>query len=116
MIALNNAYFFSHENILALGGDVHGVTFLHDVDGHTVRAVLVQYPDAAGANESLQALCRSRVLRNAVLRGTSCVGESRRGHGGAKVDADVLVIVLDADTPARVTAILAALPLHGDVR
>ncbi len=53
MGAINNIFFISHENILNLNGEAEGITFLLPMGKENIRIVIIRYPNAELAKESI---------------------------------------------------------------
>ncbi|MBW2038370.1 MAG: hypothetical protein JRI46_02060 [Deltaproteobacteria bacterium] len=113
MIALNNAYFLSHQNVLSLGEGAEGITFKYTPGAQPLRAIMVRYPGSPQADEAFQAFCSSKVIKEGVLKDGVFGGKSRRGYGGAKLVGDLLVLVFDGKDPRIVTNVLKSLPHKG---
>ncbi len=113
MIALNNAYFLSHQNVLSLGEDAEGITFQYAPDNRPLRVIMVRYPGLHQAEEAFQSFCTSEVIKEGTMKDGVFLGKSRRGYGGAKTAGDLLVLVLDGKDPRIVTKALGSLPHKG---
>ena len=113
MIALNNAYFLSHQNVLAMGQGAAGVTFKYTLDGQTLRVIMVRYPGRPQAEEAIQSLAASEVIKEGTLKDGAVLGKSRRGFGGAKVSQDILILILDGRDPRHITRALKVLAHKG---
>jgi hypothetical protein len=116
MIALNNAYFLSHQNVLSLGGDAEGITFQYTIAHGPFRAIMVRYGDPSRATEAFEHFCASAVIKKGVQKEGIFLGKSRRGYGGAKVGEDLVVLVLDGKDPRSITKVLGSLPHKGGSR
>ena len=116
MIALNNVYFLSHENVLSLGNGAEGVTFRYMQESESLRVIMVRYRDAAQSEKSFRTLCSSGLIKNGRSKDGVCSGRSRRGYGAAKVDGNLVLLVLDGKDPETVAAALNALPHKGGAR
>lgn len=113
MIALNNAYFLSHQDVLSLGGGAEGITFQYALDTQPLRVIMVRYPDSPRAENAFQIFCVSRTIKDGVVKDGVFQGTSRRGYGGVKVTGDLMILVLDGEGPGVVTRALASLPYEG---
>ena len=111
-IALNNAYFLSHQNVLALQGEAEGITFQYKPEGQFLRVIMVRYPTGPLAEEAFQSLLASDVIEGAI-KNKILLGKSKRGYGGATVVDDFLIMVLDGAGPKAVTSALKSLAQSG---
>ncbi|MBN1813275.1 MAG: hypothetical protein JXA14_15675 [Anaerolineae bacterium] len=60
-LSIQNEIWLGGENILGLSPDTDGVLGRYEIDGATVRLLLVEYPDAASASAGLMALQGSEI-------------------------------------------------------
>jgi hypothetical protein len=112
-IALNNAYFLSHQDILALQAGAEGITFQYKPQAHPLRVIMVRYPSNTLAEEALQSLRASDVLKENTMKNEIFLGKSRRGYGGAIVAGDRVILVLDGTEPQAVTRAVRSLAQSG---
>ncbi len=112
-IALNNAYFLSHQDVLALRGGAEGVTFQYKPQAQPFRVIMVRYPSNTLAEEALQCLQASDVLKESTMKNKTFLGKSRRGYGGATVAGDRVILVLDGAGPQAVTRTVRSLAQSG---
>jgi len=110
MIALNNAYFLSHQNVLSLGEGVEGITFKYLQENQPLRVVMVRYPGSPQAEKAFQSFCASGVIKEGILKDEGFLGKSRRGYGGVKLVEDLLILVLDGKDLRTVKRALRTLP------
>jgi hypothetical protein len=113
MIALNNSYFLSHQNVLSLGEGCEGITLQYMPETRPLRVILVRYPDHPQAEEAFQSFQASGVIKEGALKEDLFLGESRKGYGGAKIEGDLVILVLDGATLQSVTRALRSLPATG---
>jgi hypothetical protein len=116
MIALNNSYFLSHQDVLSLGKATEGITFQYKPEAQPLRVIMVRYPDRPQAEEAFQSLQASEVITEGALKEGFFLGKSRRGYGGAAVAGDLVILVLDGAKPQTVTRALRSLPATGGQR
>ncbi|UCC66538.1 MAG: hypothetical protein JSW32_00925 [Deltaproteobacteria bacterium] len=114
MIALNNAYFLSHQNVLSLRGDGEGITFKYTIADGPFRVIMVRYGDPPRATEAFEHFCASGVIKKGAQKEGIFLGKSRRGYGGTKVTGDLMVLVLDGKDPATIKRVMRSLPHEGD--
>ncbi len=95
-VALNNVYFLSHDNVLSLQPGVSGITFAYPAAGEEARIIMVQYPDTQAAETAFDRLCAATAFKQAQVAGPVCSGQTRNGHGGARLQADRIALILDA--------------------
>jgi hypothetical protein len=108
-IALNNSYFLSNENVLSLGRDVEGISFQYKPEMQPLRVIMVRYPGRSQAEEAFKSLRAAEVIKKGSMKEGLFLGKSRKGYGGAFVDGDRIVLVLDGKTPRIVTRALRSL-------
>jgi hypothetical protein len=113
MIALNNSYFLSHQNVLSMGEGCEGITLQYKPDTQPLRVILVRYPGRPQAEEAFQSLQASEVIKEGTFKEGLFLGKSRKGYGGATVAGDLVIVVLDGATPQSVTRALRSLPATG---
>lgn len=113
MIALNNSYFLSHQNVLSLGEGCEGVTLQYTPEAQPLRVILVRYPGRPQAEEAFQSFQASEVIKEGELKEGLFLGKSRKGYGGAKIEGDIVIVVLDGATLQSVTRALRSLPATG---
>jgi hypothetical protein len=113
MIALNNSYFLSHQNVLSLGEGTEGVTVQYAPDTQPLRVIMVRYPGRSQAEEAFQSFQASEVIKEGALTEGLFLGKSRKGYGGAKIEGDLVIVVLDGATLQSVTRALRSLPGTG---
>ena len=113
MIALNNSYFLSHQNVLSLGEGCEGVTLQYTPETRPLRVLLVRYPGRPQAEEAFQSFQASEVIKEGELKEGLFLGKSRKGYGGAKIEGDIVIVVLDGATLQSVTRALRSLPATG---
>jgi len=113
MIALNNSYFLSHENVLSLGEGCEGITLQYAPETQPFRVIMVRYPDRPQAEAAFQSLQASGVIKEGTFKEGLFLGKSRKGYGGATVAGDLLILVLDGATLQSVTRALRSLPATG---
>jgi hypothetical protein len=113
MIALNNSYFLSHENVLSLGEGCEGITLQYAPEKQPLRVIIVRYPDRPQAEEAFQSFQASGVIKEGVFEEGLFLGKSRKGYGGAKIEGDLVIMVLDGATLQSVTRALRSLPAPG---
>ena len=105
-IALNNAYFLSHKNVLSLETGVEAVTYTVDPKTETGQVIIVRYPDAKRAYTVFQELSQSKVIKNGKSQNMIYSGQSRRGFAGAKQENEYLVLAMDLENREVVLNIL----------
>ena len=109
MIALNNAYFLAHQNVLSLGeGAAEGVTFAYTHGGGRVRAIIVRYGTSEVAKDVVRTLVESGILRDPVGDNVRA-GKTRRGYGAATTRNGLVLVVLDAAGREQAAAALDSL-------
>jgi hypothetical protein len=113
MIALNNSYFLSHQDVLSLGKDAEGITFQYQPEAQPLRVIMVRYPGRPQAEEAFQSIQTSEVIKEGALKEGLFLGKSRRGYGGATVAGDLVILVLDGAKLQTVTRALRSLPARG---
>jgi hypothetical protein len=113
MIALNNSYFLSHQNVLSLGEGSEGITLQYKPETQPLRVILVRYPGRPQAEDAFQSLQASGVIKEGALKEGFFLGKSRKGYGGATVTGDLVIVVLDGTTLQSVTRVLRSLPATG---
>jgi len=113
-IALNNAYFFSHQNVLALHGEAEGITFQYKPEGQSLRVIMVRYATGSLAEQAFQSLQASNVITEGTINNKTFVGKSRRGSGGGTVVDNLLIVVLDGAGPKAVASALRSLAQRVD--
>lgn len=112
-IALNNAYFLSHQDVLTLQAGTEGITFQYKPQAQPLRVIMVRYPTGPLAEEAFQSLRASDVLKEGTMKNEIFLGKSRRGYGGATVVGDLLIVVLDGAGPQAVTRAVRSLAQSG---
>ena len=112
-IALNNAYFLSHQDVLALQGEAEGITFQYKPEGQSLRVIMVRYPTGPLAEEAFQSLQASDVIKVGTMKNEVFLGKSRRGYGGATVAGDLVILVLDGAGLKAATSALRSLAQSG---
>jgi hypothetical protein len=112
-IALNNAYFLSNQDVLALHGGAEGITFPYKPETQPLRVIMVRYPTGSVAEEAFQSLRSSDVIKEGAINNKILLGKSRRGYGGATVVGDLLIVALDGAGPQAVTGALRSLTQRG---
>jgi hypothetical protein len=110
MIALNNSYFLSHQDILSLS---EGITFQYKPEVQPFRVIMVRYPDRSQAEEAFQSLQASGVITEGTVKEGLFLGKSRKGYGGATITDDLIILVLDGASLQSVTRALRSLPATG---
>jgi hypothetical protein len=113
MLALNNSYFLSHQNVLSLGEGSEGITLQYTPETQPLRVIMVRYPGRPHAEEAFQSLQASEVIKEGVLKEGFFLGKSRKGYGGATTEGDFVILVLDGAQPQSVTRALRSLPATG---
>jgi hypothetical protein len=113
MLALNNSYFLSHQDVLALQGEAKGITFRYKTEAQPLRVIMVRYPGRLQAEEAFHALQTSGIIKEGVLKDGSFLGKSRKGYGGATVTGNHIVLALDGVNPQTVSRTLQSLPATG---
>ena len=113
MIALNNAYFLSHQNVLSLGAGIEGITFQYKPEAQPLRVIMVRYPGRPQAEEAFQSLQASGVIKEGVFKEGLFLGKSRKGYSGATMVDDFVIVVLDGAQLQSVTRALRSLPATG---
>jgi hypothetical protein len=113
MIALNNSYFLSHENVLSLGEGCEGITVQYAPETQLLRVIIVRYPSRPQAEEAFQSLQASGAITEGALTEGLFLGKSRKGYGGATMEGDLIILVLDGATLQSVTRALRSLPATG---
>ena len=113
MIALNNSYFLSHQNVLSLGEGIEGITLQYAPETQPLRVIMVRYPDRPQAKEAFQSLQGSEVIKEGTFKEGLFLGKSRKGYGGATMEGDLVILVLDAAKLQSVTRALRSLPATG---
>jgi hypothetical protein len=113
MIALNNSYFLSHQNVLSLSEGCEGVTVQYTPETQPLRVILVRYPDLPQAEEAFKSFQASEVIKEGELKEGLFLGKSRKGYGGATMEGDLVIVVLDGATLQNVTRALRSLPAAG---
>jgi hypothetical protein len=116
MLALNNSYFLSHQDVLSLGKGAEGITFQYKPEAQPLRVIMVRYPGRPQAEEAFQFLHASGVIKEGALKEGFFSGKSRRGYGGATVAGDLVILVLDGAKLQTVTRALRSLPATGGQR
>ena len=116
IVALNNSYFLSHQDVLSLGKAVEGITFQYNPEAQPLRVIMVRYPDRPLAEGAFQSLQTSEVIKEGALKEEFFLGKSRRGYGGATVAGDLVILVLDGAKPQTVSRALRSLPATGGPR
>jgi hypothetical protein len=111
-IALNNAYFLSHENVLSLGEGIEAVTYTIDAQSGAGQVVVVRYPDSERASASFNKLTQSGLMKNGERQAMIYTGQSRRGFAGARQSDRYLVLVMDLVNREAVVNTLNQLPYH----
>jgi len=109
MIALNNFYFLSHQDVLSLGEGTEGITFQYKPEAQPLRVIIARYPNSSKAEEAFQSLQASEVIKEGILKEGLFLGKSRRGYGGAQLAGDFIVLVLDGAASKTVTRALRSL-------
>jgi len=112
-IALNNVYFLSNQDVLALHGGAEGITFPYKPEAQPFRVIIVRYPTGPVAEEAFQSLQASDVIKEGAINNKILLGKSRRGYGGATVVDNFLIVVLDGAGPKAVTSALRSLTQSG---
>lgn len=112
-IALNNAYFLSHQDVLALYGESEGITFQYKPEEQLLRVIMVRYPTGPLAEEAFQSLQTSDVLKEGSMKNQIFLGKGKGGYGGATVVDDSLIVVFDGAGPQAVTSALRSLAQSG---
>jgi hypothetical protein len=110
MIALNNSYFLSHQNVLSLGEGIEGITVQYAPEAQSLRVIMVRYPDRPQAEKAFQSLQASEVIKEGALTEGLFLGKSRKGYGGVAIEGDLVIVVLDGATLQSVTRALRSLP------
>jgi hypothetical protein len=113
MIALNNSYFLSHQNVLSLGEGSEGITLQYTPETQPLRVIMVRYPGRSQAEEAFQSFQASEVIKEGALKEGLFLGKSRKGYGGATVAGDFVIVVLDGVQLQSVTRALRSLPATG---
>ena len=113
MIALNNSYFISHQNVLSLGEGIEGITFQYKPETQPLRVIFVRYPGRPQAEEAFQSFQASGVIKEGAFKEGLFLGKSRKGYGGATVAGDLVIVVLDGAQLQSVTRALRALSATG---
>jgi len=113
MIALNNSYFLSHQDVLSLGKAAEGITFQYKPEIQPLRVIMVRYPGRPQAEEAFQSFQASGVIKEGALKEGLFLGKSRKGYGGAAMVGDLLILVLDGAKLQSVTRALRSLPATG---
>lgn len=111
-IALNNAYFLSHENVLSIEPGIEAVAYAVDPKKETGKIIIVRYPDTQKAYAAFQKLSTSSIIKNGNVQDTIYSGQSRRGYAAAKLANDYLVLAMDLENRETVIKTLNQLP-HG---
>jgi hypothetical protein len=114
MIALNNSYFLSHQNVLSLGEGSEGITLQYTPETQPLRVIMVRYPGHPQAEEAFQSLQASDVIKEGTLKEGLLLGKSRKGYGGATITGDLVIVVLDGIKLQSVTRALRSLPATED--
>lgn len=112
-VALNNAYFLSHQDVLFLGKGAEGITFQYKPEAQPLRVIMVRYPERARAKEAFKALRASAVIQQGSWKEGLFLGKTRKGHGGTFMSEELIVLVLDGKTPQQATRALRSLPYRG---
>jgi hypothetical protein len=112
-IALNNAYFLSHQDVLFLSKGAEGITFLYKPETQSLRVIMVRYAGRTQAVEAFKSLRASGVIKQGSLQEGLFLGKSRKGYAGALLWEDIVVLVLDGKTRESVTRALRSLPYRG---
>jgi hypothetical protein len=113
MIALNNSYFLSHQDILSLSEGSEGITFQYKPEAQPLRVIMVRYPNRPQAEEAFQSLQASGVITEGTVKEGLFLGKSRKGYGGATMAGDLVILVLDGSKLQSVTRALRSLPATG---
>lgn len=113
MIALNNAYFLSHQNVLSLREGTEGITFHYKLQAKPLRVILVRYQSGPQAEEAFQSLRASDLIKEGTMNDGIFLGKGRKGYAGATVVGDLVVLVLDGAAPKTVTKALRSLSQRG---
>ena len=113
MTALNNSYFLSHQNVLSLGEGCEGITVQYAPETQPLRVIMVRYPDRPQAKEAFQSLQAFEVIKEGTLAEGLFLGKSRKGYGGAAIEGDLVIVVLDGAKLQSVTRALRSLPAPG---
>jgi hypothetical protein len=110
MIALNNSYFLSHQDVLSVRKAAEGITFQYKPEAQPLRVIMVRYPGRPQAEEAFKSLQASEIIKEGALKEGFFLGKSRRGYGGATVAGDLVILVLDGTKLQTVTRALRSLP------
>ena len=113
MIALNNSYFLSHQNVLSLGAGSEGITVQYTPETQPLRVIMVRYLDRTQAEEGFQSFQASGVIKEGAFKEGLFLGKSRKGYGGATIEGDFIILVLDGGKLQSVTRALRSLPATG---
>jgi hypothetical protein len=109
-IALNNSYFLSNDDVLALSKGAEGITFLYNPEVKPLRVIMVRYPDRSQAEATFKSLQPSGVIKGGSLKKEGfLIGKSRKGYGGAFAAGDRVVLVLDGENTQVVMRALRSL-------
>ena len=109
MIALNNAYFLSHLNVLNLGRNVEGMIFNAPAGGRSCKVIILRYPNHSMADEAFSSFSDSHIIKEGIIRESRILGKSRKGYGGAMSTENLIGIVLDVESLHSVTDVLESL-------
>ena len=109
MIALNNAYFLSHLNVLNLGRNVEGMIFDYPQGGKTCKVIMLRYQNDSMADEAFSSFSDSHIIKEGILKAGRILGKSRKGYGGAMSAGNLIGIVLDVESLHSVTDVLESL-------
>jgi len=113
VIALNNSYFLSHQDVLFLSKGAEGISFQYKPEAQPLRVIMVRYPGRSQAKEAFKSLRASEVIKSGSLKEGLLLGKSRKGYGGATLSEDLIVLVLDGKNLQHVTRALRSLPYRG---
>lgn len=101
MGAINNIFFISHENILNLNGEAEGITFLLPLGKENVRVIIIRYPDATRAKESLENVAKGYFSQPPSSKGADeYMGKKKDKAVITKRQGDFLVLAVGGDETA----------------
>jgi hypothetical protein len=113
MIALNNTYFLSHQDVLSPREGIEGFTFQYKLEAQPLRVIVVRYPTPPQAEEAFQTLQASEIIQEGTMNNEIFQGKSRKGYGAATVVGDLVVLVLDGSDLKTVTRTVRSLAQSG---
>ncbi|MBN1254089.1 MAG: hypothetical protein JXA50_02345 [Deltaproteobacteria bacterium] len=113
MVALNNAYFLSHQDVLSLREGTEGITFQYKPEAQPLRVIIVRYPAPPHAEEAFQNLLASEIIREGTMNNEIFQGKSRKGYGATTVVGDLVILVLDGPDLKTVTRTVRSLAQSG---